>query len=294
MHFRNFGRSILTGGLANCWSMSRNALNHALGFLTSRMIYSWNYFKKCRKPMTANPIFETWAKSYSGCDGGDLGSPERRAIWLCGIEWGGARTADALQAEMQCGESRPREGYGNASDNLAYIFNRQAMKILSAINGTQVSGYRDFCEQAQPFTQGSSGYFKMNLYPIAFKNTDQTRWHENFAEATGFEKKSDYIDWCKKHRFPQMRQRATTARPKLILCLGKSYRDDFQKAFHDENDRLSHEPIDDRDLWWGINHDGTLVAVIPFMVNRHGLTRNTSIQKFGDRIAQLMEHHDCR
>lgn len=245
--------------------------------------------------MTANPIFETWAKSYSGCDGGDIGSPDRRAIWLCGIEWGGARTVEGLQAEMRRGESRPPEGYRNASDNLAYIFNRQAMKILSAIHGTTVSGYRDFCAQAQPFAQGSSGYFKMNLYPIAFKDTNQTRWHEEFAAATGFEKKSGYIDWCRKHRFPQMRQWAATARPKLILCLGKSYLGDFQRAFHGESAAFTHDPpIDGHDLWWSVNGDSTLVVVIPFMVNRHGLTRNDSIQKFGARIAHLMEQHGCQ
>ena len=174
--------------------------------------------------MAANPIFETWAKSYSGCDGGDIGSPERRAIWLCGIEWGGARTAEDLQAEMQRDESRPREGYDHASHNLAYI------------------------------------------------------------------------DWCKKHRFPQMRQWAATAQPKLILCLGKNYRGDFKQAFHDDNVTFNYDdpPIDGLDLWWSVNSDGTLVVIIPFMVNRNGLTRNSSIQKFGDRIAQLMEQHGCR
>ena len=60
--------------------------------------------------MAMNPAFEAWAQSYSGCDGGDIGSPERRAIWLCGIEWGGARTAGQLQAEMQRGEPHPRGG----------------------------------------------------------------------------------------------------------------------------------------------------------------------------------------
>ena len=92
-----------------------------------------------------------------------------------------------------------------------------------------------------------------------------------------------------------MRQWAARARPKLILCLGKSYRDDFQMAFHDKNSTFTHDPpIDGHDLWWCVNAEGTLVAVIPFMVNRYGLIRNESIQKFGDRIAKLMEQHGCR
>ena len=244
--------------------------------------------------MTANADFEKWALSYAGCDGGDMGSPERRAIWLCGIEWGGTRSADCVKAEMQRDEPHPREGYDDASHNQAYIFNRQALKILSAIAGLKVSGYRDFCAQAKPFTKGSSGYFKLNLYPIAFKDTDEARWHGEFAQATGFGKKADYIAWCQAHRFPRMRQWAHTAKPRLILCLGKDYRADFKRAFHDESATFHHESIADRDLWWSLNGDGTLVVIIPFMLNRHGLTKNDSIQEFGDRIAQLMEQHGCR
>ena len=157
------------------------------------------------------------------------------------------------------------------------------------IDGQTVSGYRDFCAQAKPFTKGSSGYFKLNLYPIAFKNTDQTRWHSEFAEVIGLERKADYIEWCKNHRFPRMRQWAHEAKPKLILCVGKDYRADFKRAFHDESANFNHEVIAGRDMWWHVNADGTLVVIIPFMVNRNGLTKNDSIQKFGDRISELLQ-----
>ena len=83
------------------------------------------------------------------------------------------------------------------------------------------------------------------------------------------------------------------AKPKLILCLGKTYRTDFMHVFHDASATFHHEHIDDRDLWWSLNAEGTLIAIIPFMVNRYGLTKNDSIQKFGERIAQLMEQHGC-
>ncbi|WP_260951748.1 hypothetical protein [Campylobacter sp. RM16187] len=32
--------------------------------------------------------FKKWALGFSGCDGGDIGSPENPSAWLCGIEWG--------------------------------------------------------------------------------------------------------------------------------------------------------------------------------------------------------------
>lgn len=244
--------------------------------------------------MSATAEFAKWATSFSGCDGGYIGNPAQRSIWLCGIEWGGQRSADHLAEEILRDESQPPTGYPDASHNEAYIFNRQALKILSAIDGINVSGYRDFCSRAKPFTQGSSGYFKLNLYPVAFKDTSQSRWHEQYAAVTGFASKQEYIDWCKIHRFGQMRKWASTARPKLILCLGKQYRADFKLAFHEESATFNHEFIDGRDLWWSLNAEGTLVVIIPFMVNSHGLTRNDSIQAFGDRIARLMELHGCR
>ena len=224
--------------------------------------------------MTVNQYFEKWAQSFSGCDGGDIGSSSSRSIWFCGIEWGGSRSAQQIRSEFQVDLSTPPEGYGDAAHNMAYIFNRQTLKILSAVDGKKVSDYREFCGQAKPFTKGSSGYFKMNLYPIAFKNTDQSRWHSEFAEVTGFERKADYIEWCKEYRFPVMRQWAREAKPRLILCVGKDYRGDFKRAFHDETVTFSHMTIANKDLWWSVNADGTMVVIIPFMVNRNGLTKN--------------------
>ncbi|WP_144011833.1 hypothetical protein [Vandammella animalimorsus] len=244
--------------------------------------------------MSATAEFAKWATSFSGCDGGDIGTPADRSIWFCGIEWGGQESSERLAEEILRDESQPRTGYSDATRNEAYIFNRQALKILSAIDGTNVSNYREFCSRAKPFTQGSSGYFKLNLYPVSFKDTSPSRWHEQYAAITGFSSKQEYIDWCRIHRFGQIRKWAFTARPKLILCLGKQYRADYKLAFHEGSATFNHESIDSRDLWWSVNSDGTLVVIIPFMVNRHGLTRNDVIQKFGDRIARLMEMHGCR
>ncbi|MBD3768457.1 MAG: hypothetical protein IE928_11050 [Gammaproteobacteria bacterium] len=238
--------------------------------------------------MKASNEFEKWALGYSGCDGGDIGSRSSPAIWVCGIEWGGGHTPEALITHMEEDVNHPPKGYADWKENLAYIFNRQVMKMLSAINGGSVSEYKEFAERVQPFVDSRRGYFKMNLYPIGFKDTSYARWHDNFSAITGFQSKADYLAWCSNWRFPQLRKWAEQAAPKLILCLGKTYIDDFQSAFHDDGCDFTHEVIDDRDLFWGVNTQGSTVAVVPFMVNRNGLVKNTSIQKFGERIAQLL------
>lgn len=236
-----------------------------------------------------NPEFKKWALGFSGCDGGDIGKQGKSGIWFCGIEWGGGHPANTEELISIWAEdvSAPPPGYENWKANLEYIFNWQAAKLLSAIEGGHVSDYKQFAEQAQPFVSGSVGYFKMNLYPLAFKNTSHSLWHDAFADATGLASKQDYLAWVKANRFPVMKSWGSTYIPKLVICVGITYREDFKAAFVDEGVELCREVIDDREMYWAKNKNGSMVVIIPFMVNRNGLTRNVSIQKFGERIRSL-------
>jgi hypothetical protein len=233
-------------------------------------------------------LFKEWCASYSGCDGGDMGSPENPSIWVCGIEWGGGHTPESLLSDITKDVRTPPQGYDNWQDNLSYIFNWQTIKLLSAIDGGHVRDYKEFAERVMPFVQGGSGYFKMNLHPIGFKDTSHGRWSEEFSGITGFPTKSDYIAWSKDYRLPQMRKWAENSKPKLILCLGKTYCEQFKKAFLDDDSIVNSEIIENKEMSWGENLHGSLVVVIPFMVNRNGLTRNVAIQSFGERIKNLL------
>lgn len=238
--------------------------------------------------------FKQWGTGYSGCDGGDMGGPDTPAVWVCGIEWGGGDTAESLATALGEDVSVPPEGYSHWADNIAYIFNWQIMKLLNAIGGGRVADYKAYAEKEQPFIIGSEGYFKLNLYPIGFKNTSLANWKTEFTEITGFGDKTEYLGWCVENRFPRLREWAKQHQPKLILCLGKTYLEDFGAAFHCHEAAFAHEVIDDRDLYWAVNSEGTLVVVLPFMVNRYGLVKNVSIQKFGERISELLTNPSPR
>jgi len=250
----------------------------------------------------ANDLFISWASSFSGCDGGDIGSPNMPSIWYCGIEWGGGHenNKEKLLDILSKPVASPPEGYGDCVDkkgilhpswkwNLDYIFNWQAVKLLSVLLGGYVRDYKRFAEEVKPFTKGGSGYFKMNLYPLAFKNTSNAHWGEGFAQATEFEHKNDYIEWVRKNRLPVMRHWAKKYRPKVIICTGITYANDFCAAFAEGFSQLNKEVIEDRELYWLINEDGCFVFVIPFMVNRFGLTRNAAIQAFGERMKTIVD-----
>ncbi len=240
--------------------------------------------------MKSNSKFLTWSSGFAGCDGGDIGNPINPSIWVCGIEWGGGHNAEGLLGQINEEVSMPPKGYQSYKDNLTYRFNWQIIKLLSAINGKKVAEYKDFAREEMPFVSGSTKYFKMNLYPIAFKNTSDRNWSNEFFEITGFETVGEYLQWSRIKRFPKFRMAATCHKPRLIICIGKSYLADFQDAFAESNTITNQEIIDEKLLQWGFNTDGSLVVVVPFLVNRNGLVRNVSIQKFGDRIKELLDH----
>ena len=237
--------------------------------------------------MSASSEFESWGLSYSGCDGGDIGNQRSPSTWLCGIEWGGGHEPNGLREHIQQNLNVPPSGYDIWEENISYIFNWQVMKLFSAIEGGKVEDYKAFAKGIKPFVSGSSGYFKMNLYPIGFKDTDHDKWQTDFTDITGFDTKNEYINWCKQNRFPMLRKWASKWAPQVIICLGKSYIKDFTIAFYDKNNDFTHETIDGHDIYWGKNIDKALVVILPFMVNRYGLVKNTSIQKVGERISQL-------
>ena len=149
--------------------------------------------------------FSKWATRFSGCDGGDIGTYNNKSIWFCGIEWGGGHPADENELSNKIFSANvdfPDDGYSKWNENLLYRFNWQAMKLLSAINGGAIESYKKFAEINQPFTKGGKGYFKMNLYPLAFKSTSHALWGSGFAKATGLANKQEYISWIRLHSRP--------------------------------------------------------------------------------------------
>ena len=168
------------------------------------------------------------------------------------------------------------------------------MKLLSAIDGGRVKDYKEFAQRVMPFVRGGRGYFKMNLHPIGFKDTSHGRWLEEFSGITGFATKSDYLAWSTDYRLPQIRKWAENSKPKLILCLGKTYLPQFTRAFLDDDSIVNQETIEGKEMFWGENRQGSLVVVIPFMVNRNGLTRNIAIQSFGEKIKYLLTRQSTR
>lgn len=231
--------------------------------------------------------FRKWATGYSGCDGGDLGSSTSPSIWVCGIEWGGGGNKEWLEKELESEAKDPGYGYDTPKDNLAYIFNRQTAKLLCAIDGGKVEGYETFAMDKKPFVKLEHGYYKMNLYPLPFKNTNNDLWSDEFSDLTGFNSKGDYVEWCRLNRLPVLSGMAKKYNPKLIICFGKTYKEDFKKAFVDDCNEEHVEDILDRQISW-YQDKSTTIVVCPFPVNRYGLNSNELLQAFGEKIKTII------
>jgi len=113
--------------------------------------------------MSMRTKFENWCLDYSGCDGGDIGNPQNKSTWVCGIEWGGGHDPEGLLEHMNQNLTEPPRGYDTWEENISYIFNWQVMKLFSAIYGGTVDDYKVFAEQTKPFVSGSNGFFKLKL-----------------------------------------------------------------------------------------------------------------------------------
>lgn len=239
--------------------------------------------------------FRSWCLGYSGSDGGDLGSPRRPSTWVCGIEPGAARVVDADALAGQIGNadvSRPAPGYEHWRCNLVHSFTRRIVKLLAALAGARVADYREFAERQQPFTRGARGFCRLNLYPLAFADTRPGRWNPALAQATGFACKADYLAWCDAHRLPQLRAWARACRPRLVIALGKSYGARFHAAFMDPATPLAHESIAGKQLCWGRNEGGTVLAILPFLTSASGLQSDAAIQAFGARLRGILAQLD--
>ena len=239
--------------------------------------------------MNVSEKFASWASGFSGCDGGDLGSHDSPSIWVCGIEWGGDWVDyDWLKDKLDnhIDQLAPPDGYDSEKDNLDYIYNINSMKLLCAINGIEVSDYKRFALETKPFVKNEHGYFKMNLYPLPFKDASAKRWSAWIHELTGFSNKDEYLAWCREHRFNFLMDLLKNHGPKLIICFGKSYLKDFISSFCDEGAEVVCEDIGGRVLNWA-KSGNTLVAVCPFPTSPYGLNSNALLDAFGKRIRQL-------
>jgi hypothetical protein len=122
--------------------------------------------------------FAKWATGFSGCYGGNLYG----STWVCGMEFGLGHDEGELHRNIYkvavstpSAVETPNWGDPNERRFETYPYNWNALKLLCAVNGGDVTKYKDFYRDKRCFAS-SSDYFKLNLYPIGFAHFKQKRW----------------------------------------------------------------------------------------------------------------------
>lgn len=243
--------------------------------------------------MQLSSNFIEWACSFSGCDGGNIDAD----IWLSGIEWGGAKENyyKELQEEISKGKYIPPEEY-EWDNSLEYTYGRNVAKLFCAIKGKRVEQYKEIVSR-----YNGSELFMMNLYPIAFSNTDYQLWQKYALDKiTGFKEKYLFKTWCFLHRFPFFARKTKQKTPKLIIGTGISYLTDFFVCFGGSstiNTTINYGEIKAkllanskaiRQYYWAKLNNQTTIVVIPFFSGQYGLNSNYLVQKTGDIIKGLI------
>lgn len=238
---------------------------------------------------------DDWACSYSGCDGGDPSSD----IWLCGIEWGYEKATEIerqnyykniLPEEIKAGEHKLNINYNFFTDeSLNFPFNLAFAKLYSAVKNGSVSEYK----------KNEGTILKLNLLPIAFREDNELLWGESLISATGFNAKSDFIAYMNTlNRFVKITE---NYKPKLIICIGNGYQNNFVKGFFGNNEiKLGYQAIkpessnknqNNRYIYYA-RHIDTLLVVTPFSTSSNGLNSDHLLQAVGNKIRELLANDD--
>lgn len=158
------------------------------------------------------------------CDGGDPGTPSRPSIWVLGIEPGWS-LADQAADDIGVPEYVEQLRKYAVELQLTWRYNRNAFKLLAALDGSAPEEYRRFAEHDRPFERDSTGYFKGNLFPEPFNKVGD--WDVAAIEATGFVSKADYKAWLRQSRFSVISAWIEKCRPRLVIGTGLTHLHDF-------------------------------------------------------------------
>jgi hypothetical protein len=232
--------------------------------------------------MDSTQDFEKWAKGFSGCDGGNLSG----SVWFCGIEWGAGEQHD-LEKEVIESVSEPPQIYDTPDVILKYPYGIKLLKLITAMRGNAVSDYLNVADETPfPFHRDSDS-FKLNLFPVAFKNVDPRLWVEKYSAITGIRTIEAYLEWCRKNRFPAIRSWMQRGEPKLVVGVGRSNESDFRMAFG-FNGRENVETIEGLKLVW-LSNGKSILSVIPFLgYQRNLLNSDRLLQAFGKRLGGFL------
>lgn len=266
-----------------------------------------------KSEIEVNPNFRKWSKGFSGCWGGDAGLPERRSIWICGIEEGGEYNSKEEFIEELNRDVNSAPMGKKFDEYIEYInsaeakYDKKVLKLINAFCGECIDKYKDKKYSEFPFIPFADdikgrGFFKINLFPIAFPGVNYPWKSEkiDYEKITNLQNKDIYKEWCRKNRFPAIKCWIKKYNPKIVICFGKSpeFLADFKKVFLTDNSyskgciplkEKTGEESKRNLIWFKNNSTGMVIVICPFPGwQAYCLNNDYWLQTAGNEIRNIL------
>ena len=234
-----------------------------------------NYMQK-----RLNKRFESFALSQSGCDGGNLKSD----IWVCGLEWGvDVKSLNDLNKIME-GPFNTASWDGEIQQRLKYPYNNKIAWLFSYLFKWE-ENHKKAAENHRMMCFDGTGY-KMNAFPIPFKNRSSVSWSKDMADLIGLHSFEVYLEWCIENRGKYFQELVKENSPKMIVCTGKNTTMAFLRFFGCD---MTSVDSGENFTVAKCNESKTLVFVTPFFGGASGINSFEKMKALADEIKKYAE-----
>ncbi|MDR6183676.1 hypothetical protein QE368_002518 [Asaia bogorensis NBRC 16594] len=229
---------------------------------------------------TANNAISELVQNHAFGGPGNPGSADARALWLCGIEYG--------ESPDQRGSAEEIEDYSVAMQWRNWTYNRNAFKLISAIEGQPVESAQAYAEKQKIFESKTAPYFQTNLFPVECHSLET--WSEQAQARSGYTDKNAYIAAVRASCFALMHQQILSHKPRLFIGVGITHLDDFCRVV------LGASATPEKRDFTVNGHNKTVYlqageipfAVVPHLSSPNGLNSNEALQRAGDLIREIL------
>ncbi|WP_345848455.1 hypothetical protein [Shewanella algae] len=228
--------------------------------------------------MAVTQKFKNMALSFYGCDGGNLNS----TVWTCGLEWGGGYENNEIpESELKALKLWSWDTDGETvAGCLRHQYNQKLAWFFSYLYGWNVDDYKNESIKNKLFCSEGTG-FKMNAFPISFKNRDSVSWSQKIKEQTGIDSFQVYKEWCIENRGKHFHNLIQKHNPQIVLCTGISSSNEFFRFFKCDISTIAHH----NEFHSGLTNDGkTLIFVVPFFGGRNGINSYSKMESLVSKI----------
>lgn len=236
--------------------------------------------------------------SYVGMDGGNPEAP----IWFCDPSRNSSfeRLVTPLQPKTMPPAWDAEFRVQHRDEMEKWLMHQRIARIMTATRADALGiplGENDWQSYYWNRLYAPNGAeFKLSLFPMPLNLTGSTSWSQVFRGQPALVPKHRYLDLCRQGaRFRFLAWICARWRPKVVVCFGHRYTEDFRRAFVLDEVAGEDQQLRPADLVTPLRvfvRDSTTWVICPAMAGSSGLTSNVQLDAFGKWLGARVERSD--